>query len=166
MFVGNGIVCRQNQQLAKVSGWGKGWMIAFKIKILGTPNYRGNVIQLTNGRLTAVPGLWTVPGSRKLLILNSGIRFTTSLLPSHGFVNIKIQQIPKAPGQYVYSIFINGKKVFKTLNGNARAYPRLTLYAGNPWERSAKCIIRNLRYGIVTVKPQPKPRGTKNPFMF
>ena len=153
------LVVRKNNRIGTAKNWGKSWILIFDVYIRGITKYKGSVIQFTNGKNNAkygdrVPGIWILPGTTKLVICsaingNGNYKFVTKPLGLNKFVSLKIQQMFTVQGKYEYAIFINGKKVLNIVNKLPQLFNRLGIYAGNPWDRPANCVLRKVRFGII-----------------
>jgi len=66
-----------------------------------------------------------------------------SKAPLKTWYKVKVQQ-QKVDGKYVYSLFINGKQVYKIVNKRPTVFKNVAVYASDPWFSATQVWIRNL----------------------
>ena len=128
------------KQVVKVlKNWGDVFKVEFAIKLTKWPTHGWtNVFHFTpNGNHHRIPALW---------IVNDGYFYIYSAIDgkhySHSYTRFKyvigkqyqvtIQQL-KHFGKYWYEIIIDDVTILKIENRNPKKYPKVKLYASDPW---------------------------------
>lgn len=74
--------------------------------------------------------------------------FISNPLTFNKYSRVEISQKPDVTNTSVilFTVKINGKQIHQMINRDARYFPNVKVYNGNPWRHPAKAIIKNLVY--------------------
>ena len=135
----------------------RGWTVQFDIKPYGTVSGWNNILHMTTTDNNCcklgdrVPAMWFHSDSTKphiMTVINdkSNLGYNEGdALPMNAWSNIKISQLKSNNGNYVFSVEINGLRVFKMINTSPKTWSNVNVYNSNPWHPAAKVIINNLQ---------------------
>ena len=132
----------------------KVWSVQFDIKPKGIISGWTNIIHLTTGPNCCgvghrVPGIWFWSKTNKLHIC-SGVGNTGNKcynpknpLPKNKFTTILIKQELEG-GKYMYSITIDGQKLYNIENTKPRVFTNVKIFAADNFYTAANAELRNL----------------------
>jgi len=138
----------KNNKLGEIS-LGRQYIITFQLFITAplpadTPHVFGSVLHLTIGGNDhdvygdRTPALWIYGGSTKLLLqtainghtLNS--QSYINAISINTWIHMEISQLDNG-SEIVFSMKVNGETVASHVNSDARAFPNVIIYGGNPF---------------------------------
>jgi len=145
------------------------WDVTFDIKPSEfTPGWK-NIIHLTTGQDLAehgsrTPAVWfhyQPSGKLNRFYISSDVSgnkdhiHTTKLVPLNKWITVRITQFQSGQrGQYEYSIFLDGERVYKVTNTWATVSRKVKVYASSPWYDAQKGKIRNLVINTYTPRSE------------
>ncbi|XP_065679558.1 uncharacterized protein LOC100201038 isoform X2 [Hydra vulgaris] len=131
----------------------KEFLFSFDVKPNSFANEWANVIHFTVGSNIGnvgdrIPGVWFHEnGSGQLYIAtplncDPNHSFETYPLALYQWTNIEVSQQLEC-GVYVYSVKLNGEKVFSEQNHRAERFENVKVYASDPWHKAQDGFIKN-----------------------
>ena len=66
-------------------------------------------------------------------------------LPANKFSTVKVTQVPRE-GVYHFEIYLDGKRIYTTVNNNPADYRNVKVYMADPFTTPANAIVNDLSY--------------------
>ena len=142
--------------MATIPVWPKQWSVSFSIQPRIETSGDSSIVHLTTGSNccsygSRIPAVFFYSNSFRLQVrsnINSNANdgYTSSALPRNKWSSVKIEQKLNPTGQYIFSVFINNKRVYFAENTRAMEFKNVKVYAGSPWYKPADAYLRNLTY--------------------
>ena len=128
------------------------WYVSFEIYPFSTGDWL-SVVHFKIGRYT-YDGLDVLLHGARLYIYNRvnghfSHTYVTKPLTMNEYTRVEISQMSDAnmnASSVLYTIKLDGNQVYQVVNRDARYFPDVKVYKGNPWRNPALAFIKNFVY--------------------